>query len=247
MIRWLRRCRNITRGSSAARGRRESPGLELLAVPPTVPTSPAEQSSPANPSDKLEPLTGRAIVRLALVSEGILAGLALAWISYRDISLDWTVSGALTLCGLTIVGGLLALNYHLFLRPEGTHLNHPAVEDFTRTIVTPLCRALSPTQALIVALAAGIGEELFFRAALIPELSAIGGPVSAAIISGVLFGWLHFIGVSRRFAPVVGLYVLLGIFLGALYVAVANIALLIAVHAMYDWCIILLVKRRFPT
>jgi membrane protease YdiL (CAAX protease family) len=41
--------------------------------------------------------------------------------------------------------------------------------------------------------------------------------------------------------------VLLGIFLGALYVAVANIALLIAVHAMYDWCIILLVKRRFPT
>jgi len=189
-------------------------------------------------------VTGRTIVRLAIVAEGILAALALVWLAARDIPLHWTLDGTLCLFGLTIVLGLLAVNYRLFFGRRGPTSIHPAFDEFATTIVEPLCRALSPCQVIVVALAAGIGEELFFRAALIPELNTVGGPVFAATVSGVIFGWVHFIGTTRRFAPIVAVYILFGIFLGAVYLTVPNIGLLIAIHALYDWLIILIVQRR---
>lgn len=195
------------------------------------------------PHQSLDSFNGRTIVRLALVGEVGLGAVALGWIAARDIPLTWSMSIPHLALAFALVALSLGVNTWLFFGPRGPRLTHPAFAEFSHTIVVPLCCALSPRQALVVGLAAGLGEELLFRAALIPELTAIGGERFATVVSGILFGWLHFIGVARRFAPVVALYAVWGVLLGELYVAIPSIGLLVLVHAAYDWALIVIIGR----
>jgi len=91
--------------------------------------------------------------------------------------------------------------------------------------------------ALLIALAAGTGEEVLFRGVMQEEIGArVGGPAGVAVAS-VVFGLLHAVTpVYALLATVAGAY------FGWLYAACGHsVAVPAVAHAVYDWIALLLV------
>jgi membrane protease YdiL (CAAX protease family) len=78
---------------------------------------------------------------------------------------------------------------------------------------------------LAVALASAVGEELFFRGLLVPQLGVV--------LSALLFGALHQLRGPARLAWM-GLATLLGLLLGTVYAATGSIAGPILAHALIN-------------
>ena len=85
---------------------------------------------------------------------------------------------------------------------------------------------------LLVALVAGIGEELLFRGVLHPKIGIVG--------SNILFGLVHF--VTPVYALTAGL---IGAFLGWLLDVSDNLLAPILTHGLYDFLAFLVVAREF--
>lgn len=183
------------------------------------------------------------IVRIALIGEGLLIVLSLGWIVLRGLELRPTLSLATLAQAIAFTTPLALLNLYLFLGPHGPRLRHPAWRVFSEEFIEPLCAALTPRGALLVSLLAGLGEELAFRGVLLSELRPWCGDGGAVVISGVIFGWVHFLGVARRFVPVVLGYCLFGVLLGWIFVATNDIVLMILIHTFYDLWVILAIRR----
>src|SRR5204863_5453865 len=97
-------------------------------------------------------------------------------------------------------------------------------------------------------LLAGVGEEPFFRGALLQGLMsrAGAGPVAAVGLSALVFGALHTVR-DRRLAPFALWGVLQGVLLGSLYVATGSLVVTMLVHAAHDvtgFCIFAWERRR---
>jgi hypothetical protein len=104
-------------------------------------------------------------------------------------------------------------------------------------LVIPLFAACNWLDLAIIAVLAGLGEELLFRG-LIQEVSAvlIGGAVgrwSACIGTSVLFGLAHWI--TPTYAV---LAALIGFYLGWLWLTSGNLLLPITAHALYDFVVL---------
>lgn len=95
---------------------------------------------------------------------------------------------------------------------------------------------------LLLALLAGVCEELFFRGFLQPWIESIGGPMSGLIGSNLLFALAHFI--TQTYALLAGL---MGIYLGLLLDAgeQRNLLIPIVVHTAYDFFAFAVVARTF--
>lgn len=183
------------------------------------------------------------VLRIALIGEGLLIALGLLWIALREIPVAWGCSWAIVGTALLLTAPLIAVNVFLFLGRDGPRLHHPAWRLFANRYVRPLCAELTPLPALLVALLAGLGEEIVFRGVLLTELRPLLGDWGAVVVSGVVFGWVHFLGLWRDFWPVFVLYCLFGIALGAIYLAAMNLTLLVLIHSLYDFVVICLVHR----
>jgi len=107
-----------------------------------------------------------------------------------------------------------------------------------REIVVPLFASCSRFEILLVAIAAGIGEEILFRGLLQASLARVLDPWIALALVSVLFGLVHY--VSLAYAIVAAL---LGATLGATYLATGNLFVAIAVHALYDFGALLFLLR----
>jgi membrane protease YdiL (CAAX protease family) len=83
---------------------------------------------------------------------------------------------------------------------------------------------------LLIALLAGVGEELFFRGLLQPGLAGWTGAWTALILTSALFGVLHWI--TPAYAALAGL---VGLYLGAFMAVSGNLLVPILVHALYDF------------
>lgn len=82
----------------------------------------------------------------------------------------------------------------------------------------------------VIALAAGIGEELLFRGVVQSGLAGIAGPGIALVIASLLFGVAHALTPAYFvLATVIGFY------LGGLYSATGNLLVPVLVHFLYDW------------
>jgi membrane protease YdiL (CAAX protease family) len=97
----------------------------------------------------------------------------------------------------------------------------------------------------LVAAAAGIGEELFFRGLLQAGISDCYGWPAGLILASVVFGLVHFLTAEYAlYAALVGAY------LGALYVFTDNLLVPIIAHALYDFVALVIVsgwgRRRLP-
>lgn len=94
----------------------------------------------------------------------------------------------------------------------------------------PILGALGPAGILVIALAAGLGEEILFRGVLQPLLGIV--------LASVVFGALHALSLGYfLFATVFGLY------LGWLFEVTGHLAVPIVAHAAYDVFALYLLRR----
>jgi membrane protease YdiL (CAAX protease family) len=96
--------------------------------------------------------------------------------------------------------------------------------------VRPLFASWSIFQLAVISALAGVGEELLFRGLIQERLSTVIGPVSALVVSSLLFGCAH--PITWNYAWVTAL---IGVYLGGLMMATGNLLCPIVTHAAYDF------------
>ena len=96
----------------------------------------------------------------------------------------------------------------------------------------------SLAELMLVALAAGFGEEALFRGFLQPLFAHVGGDIVGLVLASIAFGLAH--AMSREYAIVAGV---IGLYLGWLYLATGNLMVPIVTHAAYDLVALLWLRR----
>ncbi len=169
------------------------------------------------------------IVRLVIAVEAGLIALAwiLAWAFDRPlfdlIVFDWE----------GVVAGLLGTVPPYAAMVWSTRTTMPPFQQLRRDVerlVVPLFRGMSLWDLALIALLAGVGEEVFFRGLVQPGLTGWVGVWPAVILTSVLFGALHWI--TPTYAAIAGL---IGFYLGAFMVVSGNLVVPILVHALFDF------------
>ncbi len=111
------------------------------------------------------------------------------------------------------------------------------------TVVKVIGRPLSQCNLLelaLLALLAGIGEEVLFRGFLMTWLESIGGYWVGLIISSIVFGLVHSVTWAYTFFAAMA-----GAFLGWLFDATGERNLLVPIigHALYDFLAFIMIAR----
>jgi membrane protease YdiL (CAAX protease family) len=171
----------------------------------------------------------RRIVWLAMVFEASLLVFALpaGWllgVSPFD-DLDLTVQAAAAGFGATVPLLLLML---LFTRVSWSPFRR-LMRELDEHLL-PLFRHSSTLELALVALAAGLGEEAFFRGAIQGGVTHISAPLVGLAVASVLFGLAHLI--TPTYAVLAGL---VGLYLGGLFLLTGNLLVPMVVHATYDF------------
>jgi membrane protease YdiL (CAAX protease family) len=104
--------------------------------------------------------------------------------------------------------------------------------------VVPLLQYSTTGEFLLISIAAGLGEELFFRglvqAGIAMELSSfVEEPYAVAIAvaaASIIFGVCHWINRDYAIAAT-----LIGVYLGLLFIYTGNLLAPITTHALYDF------------
>lgn len=96
--------------------------------------------------------------------------------------------------------------------------------------LVPLFRGTGPIGIGLVAVMAGVGEELLFRGVIQAGLEGPLGTWGALIVASLVFGLAHC--VSRAYFLVT---TVIGFYLGLIYIWTGNLLIPILIHALYDW------------
>ena len=169
------------------------------------------------------------VVVLALAFEGALGAVGWALCAWRDVPLAprMTVSSDVWLRSVIASQPMLLLL--LFL----TRSEWRPIAELRRQVeplVSELFRNVSWLGLAVVAIAAGVGEEVLFRGALQPLAERWWGPVAGLIVVSVLFGALH--AASPMYFV---LATIVGFYLGWLAQHFDDLTAPIFVHAVYDF------------
>jgi membrane protease YdiL (CAAX protease family) len=110
--------------------------------------------------------------------------------------------------------------------------------------ILPLFRACGPMEIAVIALLAGLGEEMLFRPIVQGEIARwIGlpyGSIVGLLIAAILFGLLHKMTIT--YAILAGL---IGLYLGIIWLLSGNLLVPITAHAIYDFlAIVILLKAK---
>lgn len=104
--------------------------------------------------------------------------------------------------------------------------------------IRPLFQDMSVLQIILLAIAAGISEEILFRGFLQQWFTAFMSIQNAIFIAAIIFGLLHFMTLSYFL-----LATLLGGALGITYYLTGSLLLIITWHAFYDILAIFTLSR----
>jgi membrane protease YdiL (CAAX protease family) len=179
----------------------------------------------------------REIVGLAVLCEGGLGLLAclLGWLAGAPpwVKLDWDPGDAVlgAAAAVPMLGGL-ALCVRAPWRPFAR------IRRFAAEVVRPLFRNCTVADLALIALLAGLGEELLFRGLLQEGLAGRIGPWPALAAASVLFGLLH--PMTPAYAV---LAVLAGAYLGWIYLATGNLLVPVLAHGLYDFIALVYLLR----
>lgn len=160
---------------------------------------------------------------VAVLTQSGLAGVALLGASLAGVPIAWGLDQPLraALIGLLVAALLAAVNLWLLERRAGLWRRVRVAVD---EVLVPTFSVLGSGQIVAVSLAAGIGEELFFRGWLQPLI----GVAPAALA----FGLAHVAG-SRMLA--FGAWAAgMGVVMGGLAAATGGILASMTAHACYD-------------
>ncbi len=169
------------------------------------------------------PLTGALVLQVAVVAIALL----LAWLfglspwqrlHWAPEVLAWSLLGTLPLAAMLLLFPLARWRW----TREISHL--------VEQIILPLFKGAPVGSVALVAILAGIGEELLFRGVVQDGLSLMLGPAVALILASLLFGLAH--AVTPTYFLIASL---MGAYLGWLYLHTGNLLVPVIVHALYDW------------
>ncbi len=160
---------------------------------------------------------------VALAGEGLLGGVALAWIRLRGLGVEAGDPVAGIGLGLGAAFLLALVNYAILRLAPPIHPVR-AIRRLYRETLRPMFATVRPLEIAGISLAAGVGEELLFRGAVQAEFGLV--------VASVLFGFAHMGG---RSSLVFGLWVaVMGFGLGGLAHLAGGLLAPIVAHAAYD-------------
>ncbi len=160
---------------------------------------------------------------MALVGEGALATAALLWIVARrlPVRLGDLVSGVAI--GAVTAALLVAMNYYV-LRYAPVLPGVGALRRVHDNMFRPLFARIDPLDVAVISIAAGVGEEVFFRGAVQQEFGLV--------LASVTFGLMHFGGGGTA---VFGLWAgALGLMLGVVAFGTGGLVAPVVAHVLYD-------------
>jgi membrane protease YdiL (CAAX protease family) len=216
------------------------------------PLPPADLPPPLfEPAPDPDGRSGRSIAALGLLLEGGLAVLALTvgwllgrspWVGVSWSAAAWPEAGRSLLVGLAAVLPMLAGLFLIDRYPVGPLRE---LKEFVDRHVVPLFQNTSVAQLALIALVAGIGEELLFRGLVQHALSEWIGPPQGVwlglAVASVIFGICHWL--TRTYAVLAGL---IGIYLGLLLVVTGSILAPMVAHGVYDFVALIYLRRGSP-
>ncbi len=185
----------------------------------------------------IEPFEARMLIILIVLFEASLAPLA--------VLLGWLFSepalGSFAWREEDLVHGVLASLPMLVLYwigqtwPVGPFRS---IKRFIDTEARPILRVCTWPDLLLIAVAAGVGEELLFRGVFQGLLSRWLGTWIGWGVAGLVFGLLHPITLGY-----VALATVLGTYLSGIYILNGNLLTVIVAHAVYDFLTLWLLLR----
>lgn len=152
---------------------------------------------------------------------------------------DWRWDSRDAALGVAASGPLLALLALLLRWPIGPLRR---IERFSRRILAPMFSPCSVAELTLVAVMAGVGEEMFFRGFLQGFLAQHIGAWWALALASVLFGLLHTI--TPAYALMAAL---MGAYLGWLWMLTGDLLVPIIAHAVYDLAALVVLTRTFQS
>lgn len=185
----------------------------------------------------VEPPKGFRFVTIGILFEGAL-GLA-AWVLGFVFDLSplatWQWSLADALIGVAVTLPMLLVFFLCVRWPLGPVAQ---IHRIAEEVIRPLFVDASILEMLMVAAAAGIGEEMLFRGLLQAGISSRWGSVAGLTIASILFGLLHLI--TPTYAV---LATLLGVYLGWIWQSTESLLVVVVAHALYDFLAITFLTR----
>ena len=183
-------------------------------------------------------LTRRQMLFLAVGVEagmGLLA-LGLGWFFHLPVT-EWVRPGVTGIVlgagGAAILFGILLLCRRFPVGPVGRLMR------FVDATVKPLFLKCRPGDLLVIALLAGVGEELLFRGLIQGGLARWWGEWPALGVASVVFGLAHCM--TRAYAVFA---TVLGFLLGWLVLVTGDLTAAIVAHAGYDFAALLLLTKK---
>ena len=161
------------------------------------------------------------LMSVVLATQAGLAAAALLGAQVAGVRFAWGRPVRDVIIGAIVGAGLGAANIAMLQRPRGIW---KAMRMAIDEVLIPTFVGLSRSQIVGLSVAAGIGEELFFRGFL--------QPVAGLLAASLAFGAAHVAG-ARMVA--FGVWAAgMGLVLGGLVVATGGIVAAIVAHACYD-------------
>ena len=181
------------------------------------------------------------IFAAALASEGLLVIVSYIISGLFGLEVAWNSSLSTALLGVSFALPLLIGNH--FLWRWSLTAPNSVYARFSRQVVVPLCKQVSPPLACMLGLMSGFGEEIFFRGALNQLAINHLGVYAAAALTSVLFAYVHFIGNEKRFGGMIPLYTFVGLYLWAINHCTGSLFCAFVTHAAYNFFAILWIRR----
>ena len=112
------------------------------------------------------------------------------------------------------------------------------IKEFCEEEFVPLLAGSSWSDMALIALSAGVGEEMLFRGVLQSSLAAWVGARAGLVLASVLFGLLHPISI-----PYIFVTMFVGFYLGSAFLLAGNLLTVIVTHALYDFALMAYLLR----
>jgi membrane protease YdiL (CAAX protease family) len=173
------------------------------------------------------------VLVFALGTQVLLVAFAVTGSRLLDIHVAWGDVYRDVPAGIATAVALAAANYALLrLAPPGWLAD--GVRRVYYEVLVPLFGRLDRTSILLIAIAAGVGEEWFFRGVVQPWLGWVGG--------SLVFGAAHVGG--RRMVAFGVWAAVMGLALGGLALASGGLLAPAVAHGMYDALALEYIRRR---
>jgi uncharacterized protein len=182
------------------------------------------------------PDRGRILVAAVLFEGGLAPlSLVLGWLVGRNPLEGFAWSARDAACGALAalpMFGLFLIGHRWPIGPLAR------IKRFFDEEMVPLLGGRPSSDLALIALAAGVGEELLFRGVVQGGLALRLGTWPALAAASVLFGLLH--PITAGYVIIAGF---LGAYLGAVWIATGNLLAVMIAHALYDFLALLTVLR----